>query len=538
MKLWINRIKEIEFDAAEGHTLRELFAQGEIYVDAPCGGRGNCGKCVVRFYAGAPEPLPVERERLSAEALEEGFRLSCQCVPVRDCEIELGDNSERMDVETEFENVRDKTVSNKTTYNNEKHEPCEIVGDVPSAEPLGVAIDLGTTTIAMALVSLLDGRRIKTKQLVNHQRAYGADVISRIQAADCGRADLLKNLVRKDLAVGMEELLSGENGIVKKITIAGNTTMCHLLMGYSCETLGVAPFTPVTIKREEYCVQKEWGEQQVVILPGISAFVGADIVAGVLAVGMDEAEEVSLFLDVGTNSEMVIGNKNGFLATSAAAGPAFEGNSITNGMPGVAGAISHVRLTADGAVAELETVGGEPPKGICGSGILDVMSELVQNKMVDENGTLAERWFETGVPLSEAPYRIRITQADIREIQMAKAAIRAGTELLMKAYGVTADEVETVYLAGGFGKKMDVKSAVQIGMFPPELSEKIVAVGNAALEGAALALCDDESKGITQGAQQNSIKRRAEFVRTHTREINLAGQAEFEERYLSEMGFA
>ena len=253
---------------------------------------------------------------------------------------------------------------------------------------------------------------------------------------------------------------------------------------------------------------------------------------------MDEAEEVSLFLDVGTNSEMVIGNKNGFLATSAAAGPAFEGNSITNGMPGVAGAISHVRLTADGAVAELETVGGEPPKGICGSGILDVMSELVQNKMVDENGTLAERWFETGVPLSEAPYRIRITQADIREIQMAKAAIRAGTELLMKAYGVTADEVETVYLAGGFGKKMDVKSAVQIGMFPPELSEKIVAVGNAALEGAALALCDDESKGITQGAQQNSVKRRAEFVRTHTREINLAGQAEFEERYLSEMGFA
>ena len=166
------------------------------------------------------------------------------------------------------------------------------------------------------------------------------------------------------------------------------------------------------------------------------------------------------------------------------------------------------------------------------------MSELVQNKMVDENGTLAERWFETGVPLSEAPYRIRITQADIREIQMAKAAIRAGTELLMKAYGVTADEVETVYLAGGFGKKMDVKSAVQIGMFPPELSEKIVAVGNAALEGAALALCDDESKGIMQGAQQNSIKRRAEFVRTHTREINLAGQAEFEERYLSEMGFA
>ncbi len=538
MKLLVNRTGKIEFDAAEGHTLRELFAQAEIYVDAPCGGRGSCGKCVVRFLAGAPEPLPVEREQLSAEALKEGFRLSCQCVPVKDCEIELTGNSERMGVETEFENVRDRSVSDKTTYDSRKHEPCEMMMDVPSAEPLGVAIDLGTTTIAMALISLSDGRRIKTKQLINHQRAYGADVISRIQAADCGRADLLKNLVRRDLAVGMEDLLSGETGIVKKITIAGNTTMCHLLMGYSCETLGVAPFTPVTTKREEYRVQKEWGEQQVVILPGISAFVGADIVAGVLAVGMDEAEKVSLFLDVGTNSEMVIGNKNGFLATSAAAGPAFEGNSITNGMPGVAGAISHVRLTAEGAVAEIETVGGEPPKGICGSGILDVMSELVRNGLVDENGTLAERWFETGVSLSEAPHRIRITQADIREIQMAKAAIRAGIELLMKAYGVTADEVETVYLAGGFGKKMDVKSAVQIGMFPPELSEKIVAVGNAALEGAAFALCDNESKNITQDAQQKSAKGRAEYVRTHTREINLAGQAEFEERYLSEMGFA
>ena len=521
MKLLVNRIKEIEFNPAEGYTLRELLTQAEIYVDAPCGGRGSCGKCVVCFLAGAPEPLPVEREQLSAETLKEGGRLSCQCVPVKDCEIELTGNSERMEVETEFENGGNRTVSNKTTT----------VG-------LGVAIDLGTTTIAMALISLSDGRRIKTKQLVNHQRAYGADVISRIQAADCGRADLLRNLVRRDLAVGMEELLSGENGIVKKITIAGNTTMCHLLMGYSCEMLGVAPFTPVTTKREEYRIPKEWGEQQVVILPGISAFVGADTVAGVLAVGMDEAEKVSLFLDVGTNSEMVIGNKNGFLATSAAAGPAFEGNSITNGMPGVAGAVSHVRFTTEGTVAELETVGGEPPKGICGSGILDVMSELVRNAMVDENGTLAERWFETGVPLSEAPHRIRITQADIREIQMAKAAIRAGIELLLKAYGVTADEVETVYLAGGFGKKMDVKSAVQIGMFPPELSEKIVAVGNAALEGAALALHDDESKNITQNAQQNSIKWRAEFVRTHTREINLAGQAEFEERYLSEMGFA
>lgn len=538
MKLWINRTKEIEFDAAEGHTLRELFAQGEIYVDAPCGGRGNCGKCVVRFYAGAPEPLPVERERLSAEALEEGFRLSCQCVPVRDCEIELGDNSERMDVETEFENVRDKTVSNKTTYNNEKHEPCEIVGGVPSAEPLGVAIDLGTTTIAMALASLSDGRRIKTKQLVNHQRAYGADVISRIQAAVSGRAGLLKNLVRRDLSMGMDTLLSGESGIVKKITIAGNTTMCHLLRGYSCEELGVAPFTPVTTKREEYLVQREWGEQKVVILPGISAFVGADIVAGILAVGMDESEKVSLFLDVGTNSEMVIGNKNGFLATSAAAGPAFEGNSITNGMPGVAGAISHIRLTPDGAVAELETVGGEPPKGICGSGILDVMSELVRNGLVDENGTLMERWFESGIVLSDASRNIRITQADIREIQMAKAAIRAGIELLMKEYGATAEQIETVYLAGGFGRKMDVKSAVRIGMFPPELAEQIVAVGNASLEGAMMALYDDGEWNVMPDASENSAKERAECVRTNTKQINLAKCTEFEERYLSEMGFA
>jgi uncharacterized 2Fe-2S/4Fe-4S cluster protein (DUF4445 family) len=259
----------------------------------------------------------------------------------------------------------------------------------------------------------------------------------------------------------------------------------------------------------------------IVVLPGISAFVGADIVAGILSTGMDESSGITMLIDMGTNSEMVIGNRDRFLVTSAAAGPAFEGGNISCGMAGVPGAVSHVSIAKNGAEVFCETIGGQKAAGICGSGIVDVISELVRTGMVDENGTLCEPFFTDGFPLTE---QVRITQEDIREIQMAKSAIRAGIETLVKEYGVAYEEVDTLYLAGGFGRKMNVASAAGIGLLPPELADRVVPVGNSALEGARRYLEKDSRERIAR-------------IRAAAKEVNLAMHPEFNERYLQYMFF-
>jgi uncharacterized 2Fe-2S/4Fe-4S cluster protein (DUF4445 family) len=536
VKINVNGKKTIEINDA-GRTLREILQDEEIYLDAPCGGRGTCGKCVVQFHWGAPEVSKKERKQLSKDQIAAGMRLACCCIPVEDCKISLhADLTEKMQVESGFY-MADK--SNSPNFAMASQEQTFL-----HEESFGIAVDLGTTTIAMELVRLSDGAVLQTETMVNHQRMYGADVISRMQASNEGKGEALKNIVWKDIAHGVNRLLDRqgkEERIVERIVIAGNTTMCHLLLGYSCKTLGAAPFTPVDISltvipwngipwnsipwsdvsEKNSLANPMLLKTEVVILPGISAFVGADIVAGILGTGIDESEEISMLVDMGTNSEMVIGNENGFLVTSAAAGPAFEGGALSCGMAGVPGAVSHLSLKENGQLNNYETIGKQNAVGICGTGVVDAVSELVRIGLVDENGTLAEPFFNDGFLIAG---NVRVTQEDIREIQMAKSAIRAGIETLLQEYGANPAQIKKVYLAGGFGLQMDVGSAAGIGLIPAKLAAKVVPVGNAALEGARRFLCGEKNQRLTD-------------IVAKSKEINLAMHPQFNEWYMQYMFF-
>lgn len=551
-----NSGKKIELEIETGKNLLTLLQEQQIYIDAPCSGKGNCGRCRVRFPEGAPEPTEKEMRLLSTAELEEGIRLACAALPKEKSRVVLPSKKGG-----EIAVLADgRTKKRETPPSVKAAEKCE------TDRRYGIAIDIGTTTLAAELVSLESGRNLAVAASVNHQRAYGADVISRIQAANEGKGALLRECICADIRALMEELAK-QAGIrreqVIKIVMAGNTTMCHLLRGLSCKGLGAAPFTPEDLSlwegaAGELLFDNTW-KAKAVILPGISAFVGADIVAGIYNSGMDRQEKACLLLDIGTNGEMVLGNRDGFLVTSAAAGPVFEGGNISCGVPGIPGAVTHVTLRrkagrrTEGAemtekisgdllqgVSEdfescYETIEGKPPVGICGTGIIDVVSELVREGMVDENGTLAEPWFEEGFPV--AGEAIRFTQRDIREIQMGKSAIRAGIETLLLEHrkkeqaavepGIKEPKMQ-VCLAGGFGYYMDVEKAVRIGLFPENFMGQVKSLGNSALEGAKQYLL----------AEEEEAKGRLQWIAEHAKEINLAMHPGFHDLYMEHMFFS
>ena len=390
-------------------------------------------------------------------------------------------------------------------------------------------------TLAAVLVDLTAQEECQTAVSVNHQRAYGSDVLSRISASNGGKKWEMQRCIRQDLQKLIRELLQKEKITeqqIQRIVIAGNTTMCHLLRGFSCETLGVAPFLPVDLSWMEGSAADFLGmkelDTKVVILPGISAFVGADIMAGIAKMNMHRSEGYHLLLDIGTNGEMVLGNCRHMYVTSTSAGPAFEGGNISCGMAGIPGVISHVFMEETGK-AGFQMIGetdGENKKqqviGICGTGMIDLVYELREHQMIDEHGTYSDLYFDTGYELAE---KIKFTQNDIRELQMAKAAIRAGVDILVKKAGITFDEVDDCYLAGGFGTKIDIKKAAGIGLIPKELEMKTIPAGNTVLAG---------TKEVLLG---RISKEELEKIQTMAEVINLAEENDFEELYLSYMDF-
>lgn len=533
--------KEIELTCeSEGKSLLSILRAHGIYVDAPCGGLGMCGRCRVRYKNKAPAATEKERKLLTAEELAAGIRLACAVVPEQDCQIELvGKETEEIWALTAGDEKRSADLEEK-----------QQAGDC-----YGIAVDIGTTTLALALVDLGTGEEKAVVTGTNHQRAYGADVISRISAANEGKLLELQKSIQSDLHSQIQALLKRAGiapALVKKVVIVGNTTMCHLLRGLSCESLGAAPFTPVDIGLWKGRIGEVF-DAETVIFPGISAFVGADIVAGIYGLSLHKKKEAAMLLDIGTNGEMVIGDETGFLVTSAAAGPVFEGGNISCGVPGIAGAVTHVAWDSEKGASSCETIGNQPPVGLCGTGIIDAVSELVRHSFIDENGTLADAWFESGVPV--AGEEIRFTQKDVREVQMGKSAIRAGIETLFSEYHLNARENQSnvcesasgaeknqrgasekdpgnqssiqVYLAGGFGYDMNVDSAIRIGLFPESFREMTRAAGNAALKGAERFLLEKESEALTE----------LEWIVAHAREINLAMHPQFSELYMQYMFF-
>lgn len=512
--------------------LRILQGKNE-YISAPCNGNGTCGKCVVRFQSGATEPSVRDREIFSEKQLEEGYRLACQSYPTGVYEIEIPQKEEEIEVLSGWEEKKETLGECRKAENSTHGRNC---AERSEQAGYGICMDIGTTTLAAVLVDLTAQEECQTAVSVNHQRTYGSDVLSRISASNGGKKWEIQQCIRQDLQKLIRELLQKEKITeqqIQRIVIAGNTTMCHLLRGFSCETLGVAPFLPVDLSWMEGSAADFLGmkelDTKVVILPGISAFVGADIMAGIAKMNMHRSEGYHLLLDIGTNGEMVLGNCRHMYVTSTSAGPAFEGGNISCGMAGIPGVISHVFMEETGK-AGFQVIGeadGENKKkqqaiGICGTGMIDLVYELRKHQMIDEHGTYSDLYFDTGYELAG---KVKFTQNDIREIQMAKAAIRAGVDILVKKAGIAFDEVDDCYLAGGFGTKIDIKKAAGIGLIPKELEMKTIPAGNTVLAG---------TKEVLLG---RISKEELEKIQTMAEVINLAEENDFEELYLSYMDF-
>lgn len=494
-----------------GQTLLEIFRNENVYIDAICAGRGTCGKCKVQFLEGCPIPTKEDENFFTEEEVANGWRLACKAIIQRECVVSIEmSGEEKYAVVTEYASERKPQQSAEKSY-------------------YGIAVDIGTTTIAMQLLELHSKTIEDTYTAINRQRSYGADVISRIQASNEGKKEKLRQSILEDLEQGIEELHSRNHVTVKEIGISGNTTMISLLMGYSCEGLGAYPFTPVNIDAVEADYFTIFGNHRhtckLRILPGISAFVGGDITAGLLACGFDRKEKVSILVDLGTNGEMAIGNQDKIFVTSTAAGPAFEGGNIICGTGSIPGAISHVTYKNNGF--ELETIGKQEASGICGTGVIDITYELLKQKLIDETGLLNDKFFEDGILLAKSKEsEIRFYQKDIREIQLAKAAIRAGLETLLVNYGVGYDEIDDIYIAGGFGYKMDIDKAIGIGLFPKACKNKLKAIGNSSLKGNLIYLTEKDAKERMRKITQLS------------EEVSLAASSTFYELYLQHMCFS
>ena len=529
---------QVIFEEKEKKTLLELLRKDQIYLDAPCNGNGSCGKCLVQYEKGSTEVTAAEQETLSAAQLQQGFRLACQSVPQEDAVVVL-QSVEEMAVQTRFiekETKADRKDSAESPVRQKDKRSAENpVSPQEKNDTLGIAVDIGTTTLAAALVDQTTKETICYAVSVNHQRTYGADVITRIQAACEGKQDALQASIRDDLEDLFRQLLEKgqkKKEDIKEIVIAGNTTMCHLLCGFSCEGLGSAPFHPVDLSLQHYTYPELFGRETypatVTILPGISAFVGADIVAGLYSSGMcdlwrQEANDPKtvLFLDIGTNGEMALLTPGGLFVTSVAAGPALEGGKIRCGMPGIPGAIAKASLLGRQRMITT-TISGVPAIGICGTGILEIVSELWKYRIIDENGTLSEQYQKDGFPVAKG---IVFTQEDIRQVQMAKAAIRAGMEVLLQTAGIPAEKIDTVLVAGGFGTALNIEKAVTIGLFPKEVQDKIKLLGNSALEGAIDCIKDPQAAEEMQQIAEEAVEK------------NLAMQEDFQEKYIRYMQF-
>ena len=488
------------FSESDKKSILDQLQEKDLYLSAACGGNGTCGKCRVRFLTEAPEPTEFDRDIFSDAQLAEGWRLACEAYVSGEFAITWEDSEDEMEAAADF----------STGAPQQESEEGEAAAEGGPADPVA-AVDIGTTTLAVSLVDRNSKKTLGTKTSVNHQRAYGADVISRIQASVNGKKEELQESIEKDLAALISSF--GEDPKTIPTIISGNTTMEHLLLGLPCDTLGVAPYTPVDISLHQ--------EGNRLILPGISTYVGADIVSGIIACGMDQSEEICILIDLGTNGEMAIGNKDRMIVASTAAGPAFEGGNISCGVAGIPGAISAVTIAEDHSVT-FDTIGGKDPIGLCGTGVLDTMYELVHAEIVDETGLMDDDYVDDGFPLSD---EVSFSDQDIREVQLAKSAIRAGAETLLEEYGAGYDDVAHLYLAGGFGQKINLTKAAGIGLLPGDLIDRTVAVGNSSLAGAVMI------------AKDEGLKERFAHVADYAEEISLTGNPTFNDYYMEYMLF-
>ena len=437
---------------AEGGDLLSALRSAGFAPDAPCGGGGRCGKCTVLL-----DGRPVS---------------ACRTAVDRDMTVTLS--------ETDDIPILTAGMASKTS------------GRGPA-----LAFDIGTTTVAGYLLDQ-DGLEVASYSCLNPQSAYGADVISRIRHALKGSLPALTGCIRSCIA-DMTRTLCEAGKIapeaVQTVSIVGNPAMQQLFLGISPENLATVPYTPVLTEAETVNAQPYLPlcpDAALLIVPDIGGFVGADTAACMLSTGIADQEKMTLLVDIGTNGEMVLGNRHRLVACSAAAGPALEGANIRCGMRGSPGAIDHVWI--ENGALRCSVIGGGEAKGICGSGLIDAAATALELGLLNSRGRIPGD--ERTIPLADG---LSLTQEDIRQLQLAKGAIAAGIRLMARHLGIGVADIEQVYLAGAFGTFMDPVSACRIGLLPPELAGKSRAVGNAAGSGAKiLALRQDALAKLQQ----------------------------------------
>ena len=540
----------IKIDRTDKKSILQYCRENGIDLcPAPCGGKGICGKCKVHVTK------PYDK-----------VVLACKTEAVNGMEIApVRDESENM-VVLQGDKVSDDTVDEKDRHDDLDRRivsPEDGIRD-RSSDVICAACDIGTTTVVCSIIDPVTKDVLASRAGANPQRSFGADVVSRIEAA-CADDDNLKTMNNAivNLISGWITDMIQKLGVekIKLLTVAANTTMCHLFAGISPEKIGKAPFMPDELFGKEY---KGAGIgilncEKVYIIPAVSGYVGGDITAG-MAECID-ADEMTLYLDIGTNGEMALGRGGKYLCAATAAGPAFEGAQIEMGMPGQKGAIDKVWL--EGRKICYSVIGNVRPLGICGSGIIDAVAVFLDTGIIDENGTIKDM---ADIPLWYRPYvevfddedddediypaetaekvvhispEVILNQDDIRKIQLAKSAIAAGIDVLIKEYGITYNEIDRVCLAGGFGNYLDQKSAARIGLIPEKLLKKTISVGNAAQKGAiatAYIYEDHGSKTETKILNKDIINKTNAIISTMAC-IELSAYPGFDEMYVSHINF-
>lgn len=474
-----------------GETLLAALRREGFVLSAPCGGRGRCGKCRVAVN-GVP-------------------RLACRVIPADGDEVTLPAGA----------------AGHILTRTETAWQPYP-----PGQTGCAAAVDIGTTTVAVELYDLADGRALATRAAWNAQAAYGGDVISRIRYT-VEDPDGLAELSRR-IRSQTEELIrsclsaAGRNlEELRTVSLAGNTVMQHIFAGCAVGSIAVAPYTPLTLFRTA-------GEDRLLgapvrYAPCVAGYVGGDITAGLLSAGLYDRDGAWLFLDIGTNGEMALGGRDGFSCCAVASGPAFEGANISCGMPAVNGAVCRVRM--DGGFT-WEVIGGGEPTGLCGSGLVDLAAALLRAGILDETGRLlppeevpapVRRYVEPdgrGNGIFCLTERVRLTPEDIRNLQLAKAAVAAGIELLLQKRGMAASQLQGIVMAGGFGSYIDPVCAMAIGLLPDCPAEKLHCPGNTALAGAAMAALDGRNRekllDIADKCRYIELSGSPEFARAFT----------------------
>jgi uncharacterized 2Fe-2S/4Fe-4S cluster protein (DUF4445 family) len=466
----------------------------EFGIEFPCGGKGTCGKCKVKLLNGDIEISEIHQQKIEKLDLSSDWRLACYS----NC---------TSDITLEIEQFNHLILADESDF------------DFNALAGFGIAIDLGTTTLVAQLVDLSTSKVLAVETQLNPQVKFGADLISRIQAALDGHSTEMTRIIRASIGAMIELLLQKQPVAIDRISIVGNTVMQLIFSDCDITPLAEYPFNTDNLGKKTF-QPKELGwnleiTDNVQFFPSIGSFVGSDILAGIAATGIHTKEEYTALIDLGTNGEIVVGNKHQIVCASTAAGPAFEGTNISMGMRAVTGAVSSISLIDNQLISNV--IGNVSPKGICGSALVDAVAIFRSQNLIGMFGEINSG--ETAISVNE---NVHLTQKDINEFQLAKAAIAAGLEILCKSTSIQLSDIQNIYIAGGFGNYINIQHLVQTGMI--ELPEvKIHKMGNTALIGAKMFLFSNDEI--------------VNDILSITKHINLESDPNFQNIYVDKMLF-